>query len=123
MTSTCPQLLLPSSQSSAATRRSILYLLVPRSHRHFTPSIVRTIAETDAIREKTSKKDNELRKDEIRKFASAELIAFVVEHARELVSDPGGSLVVGEIMLYADGGTLLPLPPLCSEALTRDCDR
>ncbi|KZS89078.1 ARM repeat-containing protein, partial [Sistotremastrum niveocremeum HHB9708] len=103
MTSTCPQLLLPSSASSAATRRSILYLLVPRSNRHFTPAIVNTIAETDSIREKTSKKDNELRRDEIRKFASPDLLQFVVEHAKELISDPGGSLVVGEIMLYSDG--------------------
>ena len=62
--------------------------------------------ETDSIREKTSKKDNELRKDEIRKFASPDLLQFVVEHAKELISDPGGSLVVGEILLYSDGGML-----------------
>ena len=99
-------------------RRSLFYLLVPRTRRHFTPSQIAIIAETDIIREKTSKKDNVMRTTEIRQAASPGLLKFVEEKGAEIARDTGGSLVVLEIMLYSDGGqcqicTHCSSPPEC----------
>lgn len=64
------------------------------------------MTETDAARAKTSKKDVALRREEIRKAASAELLDFVSSKGGDVVRETGGSLVVAEIMLEADGGEL-----------------
>ncbi|KAL4080018.1 armadillo-type protein [Scleroderma yunnanense] len=89
--------------TSPQGRRSLFYLLVPRTRRHFTPSQIAVIAETDTIREKTSKKDNVLRTMEIRQAAGSGLLKFVEEKGAEIARDTGGSLVVLEIMLYSEG--------------------
>ncbi|KAI6121177.1 armadillo-type protein [Pisolithus sp. B1] len=75
-------------------RRSLFYLLVPRTRRHFTPAQIGIIAETDSIREKTSKKYSDVRPS---------LLKFVEEKGAEVARDTGGSLAVLEIMLYAEG--------------------
>ena len=97
-----------SHASSFATspqgRRSLFHLIVPRSRRHFTPAQIAVIAETDPIRAKTSKKDGAVRESEIRKAASEGLLQFVVEKGAETTRDTGGSLLILDIMLYAEGG-------------------
>lgn len=70
------------------------------------------IAETDNIRAKTSKKDSATRESEIRKAASEELLQFVAENGAETARDTGGSLLVLEIMLYAEGGWSSFLAPV-----------
>jgi len=45
-----------------------------------------------------------VRAAEIRKAASESLLEFVAKHGKEVVMDTGGSLLVSEIMLQADGG-------------------
>lgn len=57
----------------------------------------------------TSKKDDSVRAAEIRKAASQSLLEFVVKHGKEVAMDTGGSLLVVEIMLQADGGKHLQL--------------
>lgn len=91
---------------TAQGRRSLLYLLVPRSPRHFTPSFSAQLAETDPIRAQTSKKDPSVREEEVRQAASGPLLTLVSDPDRldEFIRDPGGSLLVLEIMLYAEGG-------------------
>ncbi|EJD08526.1 ARM repeat-containing protein [Fomitiporia mediterranea MF3/22] len=91
--------------NSPQGRRALLYLLVPRVTRHFTPAQCALLAETDSIRAKTSKKDVAVRREEILKAASPSLIALLDErnNAETLVRDPGGSLLVTEVMLYAEG--------------------
>ncbi|KAG1898767.1 armadillo-type protein [Suillus fuscotomentosus] len=84
-------------------RRALFYLLVPRSRRHFTPAQIAIIADTDLIRSKTSKKSAVVREGEIRAAASEGLLKFVEDNGAEAARDTGGSLVVLEIMLYADG--------------------
>ncbi|THH01960.1 hypothetical protein EW026_g824 [Hermanssonia centrifuga] len=64
--------------SSPQGRRSLMYLVSPRTRRHFTPAQISLLAETDAIRAQTRK-------------------------GSEVVRDPGGSLIITEIMLYAEG--------------------
>ena len=63
------------------------------------------MAETDAIRDRTSKKPVALREEEVRKAASPDLVSWVAEEGAHVVRDTGGCLVVTEIMLYADEGT------------------
>ncbi|KAH7908713.1 armadillo-type protein [Hygrophoropsis aurantiaca] len=105
-------------------RRSLFYLILPRTRRHFTPAQTVTIAETDSIRATTSKKDNAIREAEIRKAASEGLLSFVEEHGVEVARDTGGSLVVLEIMLYAEGdktaATSALLVPLSSPYPSND---
>lgn len=99
--------IIPHTSSLATSpqgRRSLFHLIVPRSRRHFTPAQIAVIAETDDIRAKTSKKDNAIRESEIRKVASEGLLQFVVENGAETARDTGGSLLILEIMLYAEGG-------------------
>ncbi|KAH8096828.1 ARM repeat-containing protein [Cristinia sonorae] len=84
-------------------RRSLIYLVSPRTRRHFTPAQISLLAETDLIRAKTSKKDDKVRSEEIRKAASESLLRWISEKTVDIVRDPGGSLVVGEVMLYAEG--------------------
>ncbi|EAU87141.1 puf family RNA-binding protein [Coprinopsis cinerea okayama7 len=84
-------------------RRALLYLIVPRSRRHFTPAQIASLAETDETRSRTSKKSPENRESEIRTSASEGLISWVQEEASTLIRDPGASLVVTDIMLNAEG--------------------
>ncbi|KAG7090982.1 hypothetical protein E1B28_010049 [Marasmius oreades] len=89
--------------STPQGRRALFYLLVPRTRRHFTPAQIAFLAETDKARSTTSKKDSEVRTSEIRSFASEGLLSWVAKKGPEVSRDPGGSLVVTEIMLFADG--------------------
>ncbi|KAK7689468.1 hypothetical protein QCA50_007260 [Cerrena zonata] len=89
--------------TSPQGRRSLIYLVSPRTRRHFTPAQISLLAETDPIRAQTSKKDPLLRTQEIRKAGSESLLEWIAEEGVDVLRDPGGSLVVGEIMLYAEG--------------------
>ena len=81
-----------------------MYLVVPRTRRHFTPAQIASLAETDEIRSRTSKKSPSSREEEVRNAASEDLIRWVEESGEALIREASGSLVVSEIMLNADGG-------------------
>jgi len=66
------------------------------------------LEETDAVRQRTSKKDSEARIAEICRFSSEALLEWIVQSGVQLLSDPRGSLITTEVMLYADGGLLFP---------------
>ncbi|EKM77539.1 hypothetical protein AGABI1DRAFT_77037 [Agaricus bisporus var. burnettii JB137-S8] len=83
--------------------RALVYLLAPRTRRHFMPAQIASLEETDAVRARTSKKDPEARADEIRKFASEALLNWITENGAKVAREPRGSLIVTEIMLYAEG--------------------
>jgi len=89
--------------TSPQGRRSLLYLIVPRTRRHFTPAQIASLAETDEIRSKTSKKGPTVREEEVRKAASEDLLRWIEDSGEALVREPGGSLVVSEVMLHAEG--------------------
>ncbi|KAM5543745.1 hypothetical protein V8D89_002362 [Ganoderma adspersum] len=93
----------PTLYTSPQGRRALFYLVSPRTRRHFTPAQIATLAETDSIRTKTSKKDETLRTSEIRKAASEGLLSWIAQSGADVSRDPGGSLVVLEVMLEADG--------------------
>ncbi|KAJ7661236.1 puf family RNA-binding protein [Mycena rosella] len=84
-------------------RRALLYLVVPRTRRHFTPAQIASLAETDEVRARTSKKTQEVREAEIRAGASEALIKWVKDKGAALLRETGASLVLTEIMLFAEG--------------------
>ena len=90
-------------------RRSLIHLLTPRTRRHFTPAQIALMEETDAIRDQTSKKPAALREEEVRKAASPDLVSWIAEKGESVVKETGGCLVITEIMLYAEGGLLMPV--------------
>lgn len=94
----------PKLYTTVQGRRALLYLVVPRSRRHFTPAQIANMAETDETRSRTSKKAPEAREGEIRKYATEALISWIQDEGATLIRDPGASLVVTDIMLHADGG-------------------
>jgi pumilio family protein 6 len=99
-------------------RRIPLYLLTPRSKRHFIPSTVQLLAYHDAARALTSKKDPAVRTSELRKAVSPGLIKVLEEEGGALVRDPGASLLAGEVLLYAEGvDKLSTIEPLISSLL------
>ncbi|KAJ3513616.1 hypothetical protein NLJ89_g2848 [Agrocybe chaxingu] len=93
----------PKLYNSTQGRRSLLYLVVPRTRRHFTPAQIASLAEIDEARSRTSKKSAESREEEVRRAASEDLLRWIAESGESLVREPSGSLVVGEIMLHAEG--------------------
>ncbi|CAE6377945.1 unnamed protein product [Rhizoctonia solani] len=94
---------LSASLSRTLARRVLLYLLVPRTPRHFTPALLRTISQTDFAQGTTSKKDPEIRRAELRAAASPGMIKAIEDDAEALVRDRGASMFVGEVMLCAEG--------------------
>ncbi|CAE6502591.1 unnamed protein product [Rhizoctonia solani] len=91
------------SLSRTLARRVLLYLLVPRTPRHFTPALLRTISQTDFAQGTTSKKDPEVRRAELRAVASPGMIKAIEDDAEALVRDRGASVFVGEVMIFAEG--------------------
>jgi len=93
----------PKLYSEITGRRALLYPLVHRSPRHFTPDLISSLASTDSIRQKTSKKDARVRRDEVRRAVSDGYLAALVRDLDTMISDAGASLVLGEVMLFAEG--------------------
>ncbi|KAG9094548.1 pumilio domain member 6 [Ceratobasidium sp. 370] len=91
------------NSSRTLARRVLLYLLTPRSPRHFTPALLRSITQTDFAQGTTSKKDVDVRRSELRAVGSPGMLKAVEDNAETLVRDRGGSIFVGEVMLFADG--------------------
>lgn len=88
--------------------RALVYLLTPRSRRHLMPVQIALLEEIDAVRQRTSKKDSEARIAEVCRFSSEALLEWIAQSGTQLLSDPRGSLITTEVMLYADGGLLFP---------------
>ncbi|KAF9804283.1 hypothetical protein IEO21_09437 [Rhodonia placenta] len=88
---------------SSQGRRSLIYLVAPRTRRHFTPAQINLLAEIDSVRAQTSKKDSDVRCAEIRRAASDGLLSWIAENGAAISRDTGGCLVVCEVMLYAEG--------------------
>lgn len=88
-------------------RRVLLYLLTPRSKRFFMAQSQQLQEDTIVLSSKTSKKDKEVRRKELRIAISPALLELVANQGEELLRDSGASLLVTEIMLNAEGGEWL----------------
>ena len=117
----------PTLYTSHQGRRALFHLLVPRSTRYFTPAQIALLSQTDPIKKITSKKDDAMRREEILRAASKDLIDFItpIEMLEKLLRDPGGSLLITEILLHAEGGKHLssnphvPVQPLISRFIDK----
>jgi pumilio family protein 6 len=85
-------------------RKVLLYLLTPRSSRHFIPSTVAQLKQVDEAAAKTSKKDKDIRRKELKDVISPDLIKLVEDQGEQLLRETGSSLLVAEILLSAVGG-------------------
>jgi pumilio family protein 6 len=82
-------------------RRFFMYILAGRNTRYLSPETVQLLKEGDKIR--NSKKDPEMRAQEILKASSPQLIKLVADDAAILMREKLSSQVVQEIMLHALG--------------------
>lgn len=83
--------------------RVALYLLSHREGKYFSPSDIKLLEEGDAIREKTSKKDPEIRRKELLKAFSPAMIEICTKYAEQLMRDRTSSSVVYETVRCAEG--------------------
>jgi pumilio family protein 6 len=79
-----------------------LYLLAGRKPRYFFKQVLDLLASGDEIRARTSKKDPELRFNELLEAISPDVIQFVAEHP-EIVLQNYGSQLVTETLISAKG--------------------
>lgn len=90
-------------------RRVPLYLLVPRTKRHFTPATTNLLAFHDAARALTSKKETATRQAELRRAVSPCLIDVIAADTDgQLIRDAGACLLMQETLLYAEDVDKLP---------------
>ncbi|KAG0164793.1 pumilio domain member 6 [Apophysomyces sp. BC1015] len=82
-------------------RRFFMYILAGRNTRYLSPETVQLLKAGDEIR--TSKKDPEVRSQELLKASSPQLIKLVTDNAGVLMREKLSSQVVQEIMLHAEG--------------------
>jgi pumilio family protein 6 len=88
-------------------RRFFLYILAGRNTRYLSPETVQLLKEGDKIR--VSKKEPEIRAQEILAATSPQLINLVTEDASILMREKLSSQVVQEIMLHALGDKSAPI--------------
>jgi hypothetical protein len=62
------------------------------------------LKQADEAAAKTSKKDKDIRRKELKAVISPDLIKLVEEQGEELLRETSASLLVAEIILSADGG-------------------
>ncbi|KAL1918605.1 uncharacterized protein VTP21DRAFT_2627 [Calcarisporiella thermophila] len=85
-------------------KRVLLYLLAGRHRKYFTPSVIDSLASGDDIRQKTSKKDPQVRQKELLAYVSQSLLDYVRDNTAELIKDStGGCFLVKEALLHAEG--------------------
>lgn len=84
-------------------RRVLLYLLCGRSPRYFSPDALQLLREGDAAREQTSKKDPQVRSQELLKAVSPALLRLATEEAGSLLSKGMSSQVYEEILVMCEG--------------------
>ncbi|KAJ7242963.1 hypothetical protein C8J57DRAFT_65160, partial [Mycena rebaudengoi] len=75
----------------------------PEDAETFNPAQIASLTGNDEVRVRTSKKTQEVREAEIRSGASEALIKWVKDKGGLLLRETGASLVLVEIMLFAEG--------------------
>ncbi|KAF5099250.1 hypothetical protein D0Z03_001067 [Geotrichum reessii] len=84
-------------------RRPFLYLLLGFSPRYFTKSVLDSVAELDKIKAGTSKKDDDVRREELKNKFSQIMLDGLVTYPKAVLNESFGSQAVAEVLLYAEG--------------------
>nr|XP_033781194.1 pumilio homolog 3 [Geotrypetes seraphini]XP_033781203.1 pumilio homolog 3 [Geotrypetes seraphini] len=82
-------------------RKVLLYLLSPRDPAHFVPEIIKVLQQGD--KNDHSKKDAEIRHQELLEAISPPLIKYLQENAQEMVMDKATCVLVANILESAHG--------------------
>lgn len=99
-------------------RKVLLYLLSPRDPMHFHPDVVKVMQEGDT--NEFSKKDTNVRHDELLDVVSKPLLKIVIDNTKELVSDNNSLLFLLTILSHAKGDTtkaLEAVAEICAEKM------
>lgn len=99
-------------------RKVLLYLLSPRDPMHFHPDIVKVMQEGDT--NEFSKKDTNVRHNELLEVVSKSLLKIVIENTKELVSDNNSLLFLLAILSHAKGDptkALEAVAEICAERM------
>lgn len=94
---------MPELLASKYGRRPFLYLLLGFSPRYFTKTVLESVAEFDKIKEVTSKKDDEVRRDELKKKFSQFMLDALAAYPTPILRESFGTQSVTEVLLYAEG--------------------
>lgn len=89
-----------------SARKVLLYLAAHRSRKHFLPVLLNQLAEYQD--NEHSKKDADVRFQELLAASSPTLLKLVAEHAAELCREGQTALLVHEILLNCTGTLDLP---------------
>lgn len=84
-------------------RRPFLYLLLGFSPRYFTKSVLESVAELDKIKAATSKKDDEVRRNELKQKFSQFMLDALAAYPTPILRESFGTQSVTEVLLYAEG--------------------
>ncbi|XP_038067463.1 pumilio homolog 3-like isoform X2 [Patiria miniata] len=82
-------------------RKVLLYLLSARNSTHFHPQVVQILQKGDG--NPTSKKDAQLRRQELLAAASGPLLSYVSENAKELAYSKSSCLLMIAVLTHAKG--------------------
>ncbi|KAJ3161424.1 hypothetical protein HDU86_007206 [Geranomyces michiganensis] len=83
--------------------RVIMFLLSGRNRKIQPPYLIKELEQMDAVRARTSKKDDALRKEQLLKAISPPLLKVLEERCGELVRDLTSGAVVVEAIFHANG--------------------
>ncbi|XP_038257736.1 pumilio homolog 3 isoform X1 [Dermochelys coriacea] len=92
---------LPNIVNNKYGRKVLLYLLSPRDPAHFLPEIVKILQQGDG--NAYSKKDSDVRRCELLEVISPALLAYLQEHAQEMVMDKATCILVADVLGSALG--------------------
>lgn len=111
--------------NSLSARTTLLYLFQGRSRALFPPNLssdLDILSEIDIIRTTTSKKDADVRRQELAKALSPYLLAGIASSAADLVTTSFGCQFVTEVLFGAEGSKQEKLAALEAVALTATGD-
>lgn len=87
---------------SKAARKPFMYLLSGRTTRNFSPAALKQLKQVDEWKKGTSKKDDEVRLNELKKSFSPLLLEGSQEFCKSMLSESTASQLLAEILLFAD---------------------
>ncbi|XP_048787477.1 pumilio homolog 3 [Lagopus muta] len=99
-------------------KKVLLYLLSPRDPAHFVPEIITLLQQGDG--NAYSKKNTEIRRQELLEAISPPLLEYLQEHTQEVVMDKAAFVLVADILRTATGDiqpTLNAIANLAAEEL------
>lgn len=90
-------------------RIPLLYPFTGRTRRLLPPASIKLLEEMDALKKTTSKKDDDVRRAELRGHLSPVMVKGIAEHGETLVESSFGCTFITEVLLGADGMSSAPI--------------